>query len=290
MKVSIIGTGVVGKATGVGFLRSGHEVVFYDIDKNKLRALEGEGLIVTESLDEVNGCDVHMICVPTPAPNGRMDFSIIEAAVTELAKALIKQDKHQVIAIRSTVLPLTTKDRIIPLVKCNCRLSLGKQYSVCHNPEFMRDANALEDFLHPPIIVIGTNDKPSADIMKRLYAPFNAPLLVTTIENAEAIKIFSNVYNTTKISFFNELYIIAERLGLDQEIISQALTKSSLGVRIPEYYTHGGRPFYGKCLPKDLAAFIILLTEQELNPGFFEEVNKINETMKIRKTGRKSSQ
>jgi nucleotide sugar dehydrogenase len=147
-------------------------------------------------------------------------------------------------------------------------------------PEFLREANALDDFLDPPINVVGTDDKRSADIMRQLYAPLHAPLLVTTLENAEAVKIFSNVYNAGKVSFFNEMYLIAQKLGLDHQVISQALTKSSLGVRIPEYYTRGGHAFGGKCLPKDLAAFITFLREREISPGLFEEVDKINEVMK----------
>ncbi len=280
MKVSVIGAGAVGKATGAGLSRIGHEVIFYDIDRNRLRELKAEGLNVTESLNEASVCDVHMISVPTPVPGGTMDFTIVESALTALAKAMTQHNEYQVVAIRSTVVPFTTRNRLIPLLERYCPLTLGKHYGVCHNPEFLREVHALDDFLDPPINVIGTNDEQSASIMRQLYATFDAPLLVTNLENAEAIKIFSNVYNAGKVSFFNEMYIIAERLGLDHNVISQALTKSSLGVRVPEYYTRGGSPFGGKCLPKDLAAFITFLRERKLSTGLFDEVARINEVMK----------
>jgi UDPglucose 6-dehydrogenase len=280
LKVSIIGAGAVGKATGIGLSQVGHYVIFYDIAESRRKELQAEGYSIAENLDAVNGCDVHIICVPTPVPNGVMDFSIVESAVIGLARVMTGQDKYQVIAIRSTILPLTVKERIIPLLGHHCSLKLGEQYGICHNPEFLREAYALEDFLDPPIIVIGADDERSAGIMKQLYAPFKAPLLITTTGNAEAIKFFSNVYNVTKVSFFNEMYLIAKRLGLDHEVISQALTKSSLGVRIPEYYTKGGYPFAGHCLPKDLAAFITFLKELGFDPVFYKEVVKINEEMK----------
>jgi UDPglucose 6-dehydrogenase len=280
LKVSVIGAGVIGTATGVGLSRVGHDVIFYDIAGKRRRELKAEGYSVAERLDAVIGCDVHFICVPTPVPGGVMDFSYVESAVSALAKVLTPHDRYQVVVIRSTVLPLTIRNRIIPLFARDCRLTLGKHYSICHNPEFLREACALEDFLNPPVIVIGTDDEQSAGIMKQVYAPFKVPLVSTTPENAEAIKIFTNVYNATKVSFFNDMYLIAQKLGLDHKVISQTLTKSSLGVRIPEYYTKGGYPFGGVCLPKDLAALITFLKEQRLDPGFFEEVSRINEEMK----------
>ncbi len=104
------------------------------------------------------------------------------------------------------------------------------------------------------------------------------------LENAEAIKCFSNVYNTMKISFFNELYLIAQKCGLDYEVISQTTLKSSLGIRIPEYYTKGGYPFNGGCLPKDLAALISFVKERGLDPHLFEAVVETNKEMKRRES------
>jgi len=279
MKVSIIGAGIVGEATGIGLHKYDHEVIFYDIDQQKLEMLAKQGYRVAKELKAIRGYDIHMICVPTPSVNNEPDLTPLESAVKEVAKTLDRQDKYQVVVIRSTILPFTIKKRIIPLLQRYCSLRLGEQYDICHNPEFLREANALDDFLNPPIIVIGQADERSGDMLAQLYAPFRSPRVRTTTENAEAIKCFSNAYNAMKISFFNKLYLIAERCGLDHEVISQALPKSTTAIRLLDYGIKGGYPFGGKCLPKDLAAFITFVNEQGLSSHLFEAVAQINEEM-----------
>jgi UDPglucose 6-dehydrogenase len=280
MRVSIIGAGTVGRATGTGLSKYDHEIIFYDIDQQKLKMLAKQGYRVAKELKAIRDCDIHMICVPTSTVNNEPSLAPLESAVEEVAKTLDRQDRYQVVVIRSTTLPLTIKKRIIPLLQHYCPLRLGEQYGICHNPEFLREAHALDDFLNPPIIVIGEADERSGDMLAQLYAPLRSPQVRTTLENAEAIKCFSNVYNAMKISFFNELYLIAERCGLDHEVISQALPKSTTAIRLPEYGNRGGYPYGGKCLPKDLAAFIAFVNEQGLDSHLFEVVAEINEEMK----------
>lgn len=280
MRVSIIGAGVVGQATGIGLHRHGHEVIFYDTDEQKLEMLAEQGYGVAESLEAIRDFDIHMICVNTPLLDGKFDLSHLESAITELAVTLSKKDIYQLVVVRSTVLPFTTSTKIVPLLQHCCALRLGKDYGICYNPEFLREAHALDDFLHPPVIIIGEFDQRSGDILAELYHPLQAPQVRTTPENAEAIKCFSNAYNAMKVSFFNKLYMIAENCSLAHEVISQALTKASLGIRLPEYYTVGGYPFGGDCLPKDLAACITFLKEQGLDPKLFEAVAEINEDIR----------
>jgi UDPglucose 6-dehydrogenase len=278
MRVSIVGAGTVGAATGMGLHKHGHEVLFHDVDRQRLDILASQGYRVAGNLDSVRASDIHMICVPAPA--NRLDSSPLESAITGVAKALVEQDIFQVVVIRSTVLPFTTTTRIIPLLQRHCPLKLGQDYGVCYNPEFLREAHALQDFLSPPITVIGEADKRSGDLLAELSAPFGAPQLRTTPENAEAIKCFSNAFNALKISFFNELYLIAASCGLDHETISEALPVSATAIRIPGYGIEGGYPFGGKCLPKDLAAVISFAEGQGLNPVLFEAVASVNEQMK----------
>ncbi len=280
MKVSIIGAGVVGKATGMGLHKYGHDVLFYDVDEQKLKILAEQGYRVTETLKSARGFDIHMICVPSLLVDGKFDIIPLEAAITELSEVLVQQDAYQAVVVRSTLLPFTTERKVIPLLQNCCPLRLGRDYGICYNPEFLREAYALEDFLQPPAIVIGEVDERSGNMLAELYAPFQSPQFRTTLGNAEAIKCFSNVYNATKVSFFNMLYLIAQRSGLDHEIISQALSKCSLGIRNAEYYTRGGWAFGGECLPKDLAASITFIKEQGIDPKLFETVAKINEEMK----------
>jgi UDPglucose 6-dehydrogenase len=190
---------------------------------------------------------------------------------------MCRQEKYQVVVIRSTLLPFTTRTKVIPFLEHHCRLVLNEDYGICYNPEFLREEHFLDDAVNPPVSVIGENDKRSGDIVSELYAPFQSPQIRTTTENAEAIKCFSNAYNAMKISFFNKLYLIAESCGLDHEIISKTLPKSTTAIRLPEYGIKGGYPYGGKCLPKDLAAVINFVKERELCANLFEEIAKIND-------------
>jgi len=280
MKVSIIGAGVIGKATGIGLQQCGHQVIFCDTNPVVLKELVEEGYQVAETAEAIRKSDIHMICVPTPLRGNGFALTSLESAVKEVAEAMDKKEEYQVVVVRSTIVPFTTRARVIPLLERCSVLRLGKEYGVCHNPEFLRAAHALEDFLNPPIIVIGEADKQSGRVLSELYTSFSTPQFKTSLENAEAIKCFSNVYNTMKVSFFNEVYRIAQKCGLDHEAISKTMIKSSLGIRIPEYYTKGGYPFGGSCLSKDLAASISFIKEIGLNPHLFEAVAEVNEELK----------
>jgi UDPglucose 6-dehydrogenase len=283
MKVSIIGAGTIGRATGISLYQYGHQVIFYDINPEVLGMLAKEGYRVAEASEAIRESDIHMVCVPTPLKGDTLNLAFLESSVKQLANVLVKKNGYQVIVIRSTVLPLTTRTKVMTSLEHYCPLEMGEEYGVCHNPEFLRSAHALEDSLAPPVIVIGEADKRTGDILTELYVPFPAPIVRTSLENAEAIKCFSNVYNAMKISFFNQLYLIAQKCGLDHEVISQTMLKSSLGIRISEYYTKGGYPFGGTCLTKDLAASLSFVKAQGLNPRLLETVVEINEEMMRRR-------
>jgi UDPglucose 6-dehydrogenase len=280
MLVSIIGAGMVGRATGIGLQKHGYDVIFHDTDSGVLDRLAQEGYEVAEGVDGVRKSRIHMICVSTPLEGNNFNLNFLESAVEQVASGMARKDKYQLIVVRSTVLPFTVRAKIMPLLQRYCPMKLGDEYGVCYNPEFLRAAHALEDFLNPPIIVIGEADKRSGDMLAELYSPFPAPCFRTSLDNAEAIKCFSNVYNAMKVSFFNQVYLIARKCGLDHEAISQAMLKSSLGIRIPEYYTKGGFPFGGACLPKDLVASISFVNELGVDTHLFDAVAEINEEMK----------
>jgi UDPglucose 6-dehydrogenase len=280
MRISIIGSGIVGKATGIGFHMHGNEVIFFDIDKEKLTQLEKEDYTVSENIsDAVLNSTVSFICVQTPTVNGEMDFSYVERAITDVAKALKEKDDYHVIAIRSTVLPSTTRLRVIPLLERYSGLRVGENFGVCMNPEFLRQASALSDFLKPYRIVIGESDRRSGDLLEKLYLPFKSPIIRTTLDAAEMIKYISNAFLTTKISFFNEVFLLCKRFKLDHLTVAEAV---ALDPRIGKYGIYGGRPFEGKCLPKDLEAFINFLKTRQINPKILDAVLHINnEFMKM---------
>ncbi len=273
MKISIIGAGVVGKATGIGVHMQGNDVLFFDIDKKKLKALKMRGYSVTEDSSNAAYADVLFICVPTPTVNKHMDFSYVKAATISIAQALGEVRKYRVIAVRSTVLPSTTRCRVIPLLEQYSKMKAGEDFGVCMNPEFARQKRALHEFLNPYRIVIGELDKRSGDLLESLYSSFKTSIFRTDLDSAEMIKYVANLFLSTKISFFNEIDIICRELGLNADFMSEV---ASLDPRIGKYGIYGGRPFEGSCLPKDLEAFINYVRNKKINPKLLEAVLDIN--------------
>jgi len=274
VRISIIGSGVVGKATGQGFRKCGIQSIFCDIDRMKLEGIKAEGCEATQNVEEaVKASEISFICVQTPTFKERIDLSHIRKATEQVGKALREKDDYHLVAIRSTVLPTTTRRKIIPILERYSGLKASKDFGVCYNPEFMREATALEDFLNPWRIVIGQLDQRSGDELEELYSTFNAPKIRASLEEAEMIKYVSNMFLTTKISFFNEIFAICKKLRLDPNLIAEA---TALDPRIGKYGIYGGRPFRGRCLPKDLEAFVSFIKDMKLNPKILDSALSIN--------------
>ena len=278
LRVSVIGSGVVGQATGKGLKQFGNSVIFHDIDKNKLETLRKNGYKVSNQVIEtVLNSDIVFVCVPTPTNNNQMDLSIVLSVISELSAALNVAKKYVVLVFRSTLLPQTTRTILIPTLEENSGLKAGKDFGICMNPEFLRENSSLNDFLNPPRVVIGEYDKKSGDILEKLYSPFNCSIIRTDLDTAEMIKYAANLFLASKISFFNEIYMVCQKLGLDPKVVSEA---ASLDPRIGKYGTCGGLPFGGKCFPKDLHAFISYAKSRGLNHKILEAVKEVNQIMK----------
>jgi UDPglucose 6-dehydrogenase len=277
MDLSVVGAGVIGQATGIGLCMKGHKIVFYDIDKEKLKQLRDKGYEVAVRLSSaVEQADLIFVCVPTPTVGGFMDLGPLNKAVKGIGKALSKNTRYKVVVVRSTVLPSTTRSKVIPLLERHSGLKAGQDFGVCMNPEFLREKYALQDFLNPARIVIGEFDKKSGDMLENIYQSFKAPIIRTDLDTAEMIKYVSNLFLATKISFFNEIFLICQKLGLDANLIGKAV---SLDPRIGEYGVYGGSPFGGRCLPKDLEAFRSFVKSLKLNPELLDAVYSVNEKM-----------
>ncbi len=274
MKVAIVGSGVVGQATGVGLSKLGNDVIFHDIKKEKLDPLRKLGFEVTTEIQQATcDCDALFLCIPTPTVQGQMDCTCLKNKVVEVAKALDFASKYQVVVVRSTVLPGTTRTVVIPLLDRYCRQKMGADFGLCMNPEFLREKTALNDFLHPNRIVIGEYDRRSGNLLEKLYAPLNAPIFRMNFDTAEMIKYVSNAFLSSKISFFNEIYGICVTLGLDPDLVSRAVAEDP---RIGKYGVYGGKPFDGSCLPKDLEAFVGFLEAKGVNPKLLNAAQRIN--------------
>ena len=282
MKVSIIGSGVVGKTIGFGFERLEHEVIFYDIDENVVKELSREHK-ATNDLNAIKNADISFICVPTPYISSLgFDSSYIVSAIRGIAEALKSKDEYHLVVIKSTVLPTTTERVVIPILEKYKKV--GKDIGICMNPEFLteiadtwtKDECYKKDFFTEDRIVIGEYDKKSGDVLEELYKPLNKPIFRTDLRTAELIKYASNCMLATKISYWNEIFFICEKLGIDSQKVVDIV---GLDPRIGQYGTVHGKAFGGKCLPKDLKAFISF-AEKYRNVRLLKAVDEINEEIK----------
>ncbi len=277
--ILIIGSGVVGQATGKGFHGKGHRVVFYDVNPDVLSRLSEESYETCDDYD-LREFDVSMLCVCTPTRNDKIVLDYLQSAVKKLGAKLADINRYHSVVVRCTSLPGMTEERIIPTLKYYSRKKAGLDFGICTNPEFLRAASAEQDFAHPWLTVIGAYDERSGKELRELYQAFGAEIVITELKVAEMMKYVHNLFNATKISFFNEMHVVCQKLGIDSKAVNSLVVKSAEGMWNPEYGTVGGRPYGGSCLPKDTRAFCSFALQFNLSPMLLlDAVIKVNEEM-----------
>jgi UDPglucose 6-dehydrogenase len=268
MSVAVVGSGVVGTATGAGLRAVGHRVVFCDVDPARVRLLRARGFDALDCLamaEEQLDVDAYLVSVPTPTVLGQVDLSYVEDAAAAVGRAVGRNRGWPVVVVRSTVPPGTTEDVVVPVLEASSGRLAGPDFGVCANPEFLRAATAEADFMDPRVIAIGSLDERSELALRRLYAPWpDVPVVATDLRTAEALKYVSNLYNATKISFFNEMHRLLGAMGADPDVAARAVALGAEGMWNPSYGTRGGAPFGGVCLPKDTMGFLGFLEERGL--------------------------
>jgi UDPglucose 6-dehydrogenase len=295
MDLSIIGSGYVGLVTGACFADVGHNVICVDNDPRKVEALQaGKVPIFEPGLEEViqrnvsarrlrftgsiqEGVDnsqIVFIAVPTPQqPSGEVDLSFIEKVAREIAGVLTD---YRVIVDKSTV-PVKTGEKVAESIKRYNRH--GAKFDVVSNPEFLREGCAIADLMHPDRIVIGAQSEHAIDLMKKVYEPFMAPILVTDINSAELIKHAANSFLALKISYINAVSAICEASGADVEKVADGI---GMDRRIGRNFLNAGIGYGGSCFPKDIAAFITISEQLGVPFNLLKEVQRINGTQKER--------
>ena len=289
-RIAIIGSGVVGSATGKGFHKMGHKVIFYDVLKDQLLPLLEHGYCISENIkDVISKSDVSFVCVNTPNNYGgrKQDLSQLMSALYDIANVLDSIRKYHLVVFRSTILPGTMRNVILDYLEKNCSSQRGKDYDICYNPEFLRERTALDDFMNPDRVVIGLehkNTKISSRsssfpylLLKKLYGQLTKNIIVTDYESAELIKYASNCFLALKISFFNEIGMICKQLDIDDKVVSQVV---SLDKRIGAYGIVAGNPFDGSCLPKDIEVFVSFMKKLEIDPDLIGVALRINDLCK----------
>lgn len=273
-KISIIGSGTVGSATGEGFHKLGHNVIFYDISREKLTTLKTKGYSVANSLGEaLSQTDISFVCVNTPTLNSEQDLSQIFSALQQITEYLNKAEKQHLFVFRSTILPGTMRNVIVDYLEKNCSARRGIDYDVVYNPEFLRQNSSLDDFFRPDRVIIGEDHAQLSKILVDIYKPLTKNIIITSFEAAELIKYASNCFLSLKISFFNEIGLICQHLGIDDRVVSLGV---SLDKRIGKYGTEFGRPFDGMCLPKDTQALASFIKQNRIEPDLLEIALNIN--------------
>jgi len=289
MKIAIIGTGYVGLVTGVCLAQVGHNVICIDNDEEKLKKLKqnivpiyepgleelmiknvNEGrLRFSSSIKEgVDECCVIFVCVNTPPKaNGQADLTYVEKVAREIASLMTS---YKVIVDKSTV-PVKTGEKVAETI---LRYNKKKiDFDVVSNPEFLREGSAVEDTLKTDRIVIGVDNKRAEKIMREIFAPFNAPIIVTDIKSAELIKHASNAFLATKISFINSIANICEKSGANVEEVAMGM---GLDKRIGRSFLNAGIGYGGSCFPKDVSAFIRIAEELGYDFRILKVVEDIN--------------
>jgi UDPglucose 6-dehydrogenase len=295
MDISIIGSGYVGLVTGACFADVGHSVLCVDNDPRKIDALQaGKVPIYEPGLEEVihrnvsahrlrftgsireavETSQIVFIAVPTPQqPNGDVDLSFIEKVAREIAGVLTS---YRVIVDKSTV-PVKTGEKVATSIKRYNRHRA--KFDVVSNPEFLREGCAVADLMHPDRIVIGAQSEHAIDLMKKVYEPFMAPILVTDINSAELIKHAANSFLALKISYINAVSAICEASGADVEKVADGI---GMDRRIGRDFLNAGIGYGGSCFPKDIAAFITISEQLGVPFNLLKEVQRINTAQKER--------
>jgi len=293
MKISVVGGGYVGLVTGTCFAELGHDVTIIEIDPEKVRAINngkppifengledllkqnaGKRIHASTGYESVSSADIVLIAVGTPPnPDGSANLSYIEAASTSIGKALKDSPSYCVVVVKSTVPPGTTEKIVKPAV-LKASGKTEKKIGFVMNPEFLREGRAVEDFLHPDRIVIGSSDSPAGDLVAEVYRKVRAPIIRTGITAAEMIKYTSNAFLATKISFSNEMGNICKNLGID---VYEVMKGVGLDPRVGSLFLNAGAGFGGSCFPKDVSALVSLAKQTGENPLLLESVLAVNE-------------
>ncbi|MDJ0755443.1 MAG: nucleotide sugar dehydrogenase [Ardenticatenaceae bacterium] len=283
MRITVLGSGVVGQATGCGLIQKGHEVTFLDVNAELVRELCQQGIRaydVRESIPDIQS-DVIMVCIGTPPhPVTRaVDLSYITAGMKTVAGLIQNQGTWPVVVIRSTVPPTTTRDILIPLIEENSGLKAGRDFGVCMNPEFLRAKSSAEDFANPWATVIGEHDVQSGAVIADLYRPFGGEMYRTSLTEAEFIKYKNNLRNAVIISFTNEMWLLGQKLNIDANRASQIVSKTAESAWNSAYGSTGGYPYGGTCLPKDTLAFLEFSKENDHDLPLLAAAVHVNDKM-----------
>ena len=295
-QICVIGTGYVGLITGVCFADLGNTVFCLDIDQERIaklkkkimpiyepgleeiveRNVQAKRLFFTTNYpDALKKADFAFIAVGTPSGvDGEADLQYVRDAAEKIAEVV----DHSIIIVNKSTVPVGTGDWVAEIIRKN----RGKEeldFSVVSNPEFLREGNAISDFMNPDRVVLGSVNRPAAEKVAQLYQPLRCPFLITDLRTAEMIKYASNAFLATRISFVNEIANICEELGADVREVAAGM---GLDKRIGRAFLDAGLGWGGSCFPKDVKALRHMAELNNTNPHLLKAVMEINQNQRRR--------
>jgi GDP-mannose 6-dehydrogenase len=275
LKVSVFGLGYVGTVSAGCLAQSGHEVIGVDPVATKVDLInQGQSPIIEAEINEIIASavksgriratqdatqaildtELSFICVGTPSQvNGNLDLSFIRRICEQIGEALKRKSDRHTVVIRSTILPGTMRNIVIPVLQEMSGKKAGTDFGVCHNPEFLREGSAVKDFNFPPQTVVGEIDRKSGDALAELYKGIDAPLVRTDLETAEMVKYVNNSWHALKIGYANEIGNLCKAFAIDAHQVMKIFCQDTK-LNISSAYMTPGFAFGGSCLPKDLRA------------------------------------
>jgi len=297
VKLSVFGMGYVGTVSAACMAKLGHNVVGVDVQAHKVDAIRagkcvliepelellvskaveaGKLSATTDAARAVAESDVSLVCVGTPSERtGAINLAHLLDVCRQIGQGLANHPGRHIVAIRSTTMPGAVSRELVPALEQASGLSCGKDFGVCTNPEFLREASAVRDFFHPPMIVLGQSSDADGEVMERLYQGLEAPVFRCGLDEAMMVKYACNGYHAVKVTFGNEIGMLCSLLGLDSHRVMEIFCQDKQ-LNISARYLMPGFAFGGSCLPKDVRAMIALGREQFLSVPMIESLMASN--------------
>jgi len=286
MKISIFGLGYVGAVSLACLGRDGHEVTGVDIDPDKLGLIaagkspivetgimelmeevvsSGRITVTDNAAEAILSTDLSFVCVGTPSQsNGSQSLAALIRLAEQIGRALKAKPERHTIVVRSTVQPGTVESAVVPLLEEHSGKTAGEDFSVCFQPEFLREGSSVKDYDNPPMTVVGVKDARAAEQLNDLFGQLPCEFIQTDIRTAETLKYACNTFHALKISFANEIGRICQALGSDSNKV-MALLCEDKQLNISKAYLRPGFAFGGSCLPKDLRALLYLAKANDVD-------------------------
>jgi GDP-mannose 6-dehydrogenase len=292
-RISVFGLGYVGAVSVACFADRGNEVIGVDVNPVKVDMIsQGRSPIIEAGLEEliqkgvtkgkikattdaqeaVLESEISFICVGTPSnSNGSLDLKYVKRVCEEIGTFIKKKSAYHLIVLRSTVLPGSTDEIVIPILEQFSKKKCGIGFGVCFNPEFLREGSSIKDFFNPPFTIIGSNDEEAAEIIKELYEGIKAPLIIVSFKIAEMVKYANNAFHALKVTFANEIGNICKQQDIDSHQVMDIFCLDDK-LNLSSYYLKPGYAFGGSCLPKDLRALLYLSRHNDLQLPVIESI------------------